>query len=91
MCLYNVLNNENDYYSNLHIPDSVEFIDSKPNYSVVSENGLVQLWEFGSKNAEAKIFADAKYVGYSYWEGYLLHHYGDVYSVQLKEMEGGYK
>lgn len=89
MCVYNASSDKHDYYSNVHTPESLEFIASYANYSVVYENGTVELWEFGTKTAEVQIPADAKYVGYSYWEGYLFRSGGNVYSVQIKENEDG--
>lgn len=88
LCVYNASTDRHDYYDIIHVADGVEFIDTNANYGVVYD-ATVQLWEFGTKTAEVQIPADAKYVGYSYWEGYLFRSGGDVYSVQIKEQEDG--
>lgn len=89
LCVYNASTDRHDYYNNIHVQDEVECIDTSANYSVVFKKGTIELWEFGTKTIEVKIPADSKYVGYSYWEGYLFRSNGDVYSVQLKEQEDG--
>jgi len=87
LATFNATQNRTEYYRNIHVPEGIEYIDYKTNFTVVHSNEFVELWEFGKKTAEAKIPTESVYAGKSEWEGYIFRNGGDVYSVQVKQDE----
>lgn len=87
LCSYNLTKDDREnYWINIHgnFSDEEEIIDSTESYAITYSQSKVSLWDFGEKVSEVEL-PNVEYTGYSYWEGYIFRHEGDVYSVKIDD------